>query len=547
MARLVKRVKSGFTLSYFFPLAGVLVPLFVGTFYFPQASYVSNVVTKLLILSVAPILVVLGLFSSKRWGKIGFPRNLVIVFSAFISYLIFRALITGSLWKGLTGTSDRNLGIITYLMFFLFAWIGYQLTESTTPKTLAHLITLLGVGEATIVNYQYFISDNSNAITGTFYNSNPVSFLLGIIVASLFAFLLYERKRGRGEYLVLVLSLLWMLLALFVCGSQQGLITFALIVVLLVVTKLIRALRINLSKLLFPTFLMALSTFISIAFVMPIKDNTQIGSNAILERLEIYKSALKLFVQYPIFGVGIDSFQEKYGHVTLTIAMELVDNAHSIPLHILSTIGFVGFAMWLIVIFLVLSKGKSAVNEEQPEYKFFQIGFFSYLLVGIVGIEHPVIGATSWLMAGALIKISSAQLVEKKSQNSKLDSRKLGTRSVLAGSVSLILTSLFLLPQQIVVGRALSDFSERRLTNSEFDAVIDVNLNRIWNPALLLIMGQAYIAIDQQADALVIANAMLKNYPDDQRTSILLFAIANKWNDEKAQGLAEEVRDRIFK
>jgi hypothetical protein len=40
---------------------------------------------------------------------------------------------------------------------------------------------------------------------------------------------------------------------------------------------------------------------------------------------------------------------------------------------------------------------------------------------------------------------------------------------------------------------------------------------------------------------------MLKKYPDDQRTSILLFAIANKWNDDKARKLAEEVRDRIFK
>jgi len=547
VAKQVKRVKSGSSVSYLFPLAGVALPLFFATFYLPQANYVPNVVTKLLSLAVAPILVVFAIFSSKQWGKISFPRNLSIAFSAFIGYLLFRAVISGSLWKGFVGTSDRNLGILTYLVFFLFAWIGFQLTESTKPKTFVHLLTLVGVGEASIANYQYFVGEKSAAITGTFYNSNPVSFLLGILAASVFAFLLHEKKRRTAEYLFLILSLLWILIALYVCGSQQGLIIFGLIALVLFFSKLIRVLRVNFARLLFPTFVVALATFITAALMVPIKDNIDVAYNAFFERLEIYKSALKLTVQYPFFGVGVDSFHEKYGQVTTTTLMQLADNAHSVPLHILSTLGFIGFALWLSVIFLVFRNGKSRLNEEQAEFKFFQIGFFSYLLIGIVGIEHPVIGAISWLMAGVLIKLSSSQLVEKKLEKPNLVASKWGKGSILAGSVALISLSFYLLPQQIVVGKALTDFSESKLTNSEYDLVIAENLNRIWNPALLLTSGEAYIAIDQQINALVIANVMLKKYPDDQRTSILLFAIANKWNDEKAQKLAEEVRDRIFK
>jgi hypothetical protein len=521
--------------------------LFFATFYLPQANYVPNVVTKLLSLAVAPILVVFALFSFKQWGKVTFPRNLTIAFSAFIGYLLFRAAISGSIWKGFVGTSDRNLGILTYLVFFLFAWIGFQLTESAKPKTFVHLLTLVGVSEASIANYQYFVGEKSAAITGTFYNSNPVSFLLGIISASLFAFILYENKRFTAEYFVLALSQPWILIALYFCGSQQGLIIFGLIAVVLVITKLIRVLRENFAKLLFPTFVIALITFSTAVFALPIKDNSQIAANAFLERLEIYKSALKITIQYPFFGVGVDSFHEKYGQVTLTTLMQLADNAHSVPLHLLSTLGFIGLAIWLAVIFLVFSNGKSGVNEDQAEFKFFQVGFFSYLLIGIVGIEHPVIGAISWLMAGVLIRLSSNHLVEKKSEKPNLVPIKLEKRGILVGSVALVSISLCLLPQQIVVGKALTDFSESKLTNSEYDLVIAENLNRIWSPALLLTTGEAYIAIDQQINALVIANVMLKKYPDDQRTSILLFAIANKWNDDKARKLAEEVRDRIFK
>jgi hypothetical protein len=312
-------------------------------------------------------------------------------------------------------------------------------------------------------------------------------------------------------------------------------------------------LRVNFARLLFPTFVVALATFITAARVIPIRDNIDVAYNAFFERLEIYKSALKLTIQYPFFGVGVDSFHEKYGQVTITTLMQLADNAHSVPIHILSTLGFIGFGLWLTVIFFVFSNKKSEVIEEQAEFKFFQVGFLSYLLIGIVGIEHPVIGAISWLMAGVLIKLSSNQMVEKKLEKPNLVASKWEKGSVLAGSVALISLSFYLFPQQVVVGQALTELSERRLSSSEyladteFDAIITENVNRMWSPALLLTSGEAYIAIDQQVNALVIANVMLKKYPDDQRTSILLFAIANKWNDEKAQKLAEEVRDRIFK
>jgi len=547
VAKQGKKVKAESVSPSYLPLAGVFLPLLIATFYLPQANYVPNVVSKLLTLSVVPMLVVLALFSSKRWSKVGFPRNLTIGFLAFIGYLIFCTVISGEFWQGLVGTSDRNLGVITYLVFFLFAWAGFQVAESRNPKTLVYLVTLLGVGEASITNYQYFVGDKSAAITGSFYNSNPVSFLLGIIAASVFAFVVYEKKRRTSEYVTLVLSLLWIFTGLYVCGSQQGLIIFALIIAMLSITKFVRVLRLHFAKTLFPIFAVALVTFATASFVLPIKDNSQIAANAFLERLEIYKSALKLAVQNPIFGVGVDSFHEKYGQVTLTSLMQLVDNAHSVPLQILSTLGFFGFALWLTIIFLVFKNAKAGVIEEKAEFKFFQIGFFSYLLIGIVGIEHPVIGAISWLMAGALIKLSLSQVVERKEDKPNLTAIRLERRTALAGSIALIAVSLYLLPQQLVLGNALTDLSERNLTSTEYDVVIAENLNRIWSPALLLTSGQAYIAIDQQVNALIIANVMLTKYPNDQRTSILLFAIANKWNDAKAQRLAEQVRDRIFK
>lgn len=547
MAKQVKKVKAESTFSFSFPLIAVFLPLFLATFYLPQAIYIPNVVTRLLVLSVAPILVAIVLLSSKRWAKVSFPKNLAIAFCTFIGYLLFRALIAGSFWQGFVGVSDRNLGILTFVSFFFFTWIGYQIAGSARPRTLVYLVTLLGVVEASIANYQYFFDDKNAAITGSFYNSNPVSFLLGIIASSLFAFLLYETKRMSAEYFVLVFFQLWILIALYVCGSQQGQIIFALIGAVLVVSKFLRVLRLNFGKILFPSFLLTLAIFITAVFALPIKDNSLIATNPFLERLEIYKSALKLGIQHPFFGVGVDSFQEKYGQVTLTTLMQLADNAHSVPLHILATLGFIGFSLWLVAIYFVLGNAKYETTQEQAEFKFFQVGFFSYLLIGIVGIEHPVIGVISWFMAGVLIRLASQSITATKGETIMGKSLTLERRSVFVASLALFTVSLYLLPQQVVVGKALTDLSEQKLTNSQFDLIMVSHLDRLWNPALLLTAGEAYIALEQQANSLVVANMMLKKYPNDQRTSILLFGIASKWNDQRAQELAEQVRDRIFK
>ena len=192
MAKQVKRVNSNFSFSLRLLLAVTFIPLFLATFYLPQANYIPNVVMKLLALSVAPILVAVVLLSSKRWAKISFPRYLTIAICTFTGYLLFRSLIAGHILQGLVGAPDRNLGILTFVVFFFFTWLGFQLTGNAKPHTHVYLVTMLGVLEASIVNYQYLVGDETAAITGTFYNSNPVSFLLGIIAVSLFAFLLYE-------------------------------------------------------------------------------------------------------------------------------------------------------------------------------------------------------------------------------------------------------------------------------------------------------------------------------------------------------------------
>jgi hypothetical protein len=68
-----------------------------------------------------------------------------------------------------------------------------------------------------------------------------------------------------------------------------------------------------------------------------------------------------------------------------------------------------------------------------------------------VGIEYPVIGAISWFMAGALVKISFSQETERKVDKSNLSPVKLEKRIVLSGSVALLAISVYLLRKVIAL------------------------------------------------------------------------------------------------
>ena len=68
----------------------------------------------------------------------------------------------------------------------------------------------------------------------------------------------------------------------------------------------------------------------------------------------------------------------------------------------------------------------------------------------------------------------------------------------------------------------------------------------MYNARVLLTTGQAFIAVEDRIMASSIAQVMLSRYPDDQRTSVLFFAIAYKWDDSASLKVAITLRNELF-
>jgi len=542
-------------LLYLLPSLTV-VAFALGVFLQTGDNYTPNVLKKLLGLAV-PLVLGLSIYifiNVKR--HIVFSRIELIWAVAWLFYLFLRGIASPNLDHALMGEPSRNLGILTSVLFFLFFYAGRLIGLSGKSQILLFGFVGIALVEAAIVVYQSkfatptFVSipkvPMQPAVVGTFYNANPLSFFLGIFVSALFVYILNLESKKIGIFILLVAIEIVTFYALVLSDSSQGLIVAVLIMLVFSFKRFIPVLNKCFSWIQVLLYGIALFIFTSVVLLVPLSDPSRISTNPYLERLEIYKSAVKIFLAHPLAGVGIDSFSSDYGKYTVTTLMQLVDNAHSIPLHLLSTQGVLGFLFYGGFIIWIFNRKLPHGTASKAQWSFWQSGFFAYAFIGIIGIEYPAIGAMAFLSAGIMTSLSGKVEVTS-SKSSKSQSLVKSSKSfVLILSLFVVFSLSTFANTEFRVARNISHLSEGKLSPDEFKALLARDFKKLQNAQLLLTAGQALIAINDERDAIAVANKMLESFPRDQRTSVLFLTIGNTWGNEEAMRIGSRIRDELF-
>src|SRR5205814_10278142 len=66
-----------------------------------------------------------------------------------------------------------------------------------------------------------------------------------------------------------------------------------------------------------------------------------------LERTYMWMAGLKMFEDHPLTGVGLEDLHPVYERYRLPQARESVGHLHSVPVHILATMGIIGVIAFL--------------------------------------------------------------------------------------------------------------------------------------------------------------------------------------------------------
>jgi len=552
----IKNLKeSSAPLLDLFPVLTV-VAIALGVFLQTGDNYTPNVLKKSLGLALP---LVLGLFIFifvKVKRQLVFSRIEFIWAAAWLIYLFLRGIASPNLNHALMGEPSRNLGILTSVLFLLFFYAGRIVGLSGKSQIPLYGFVGIALVEAIVVIYQSKFAPltfegipkaaNPPSVVGTFYNANPLSFFLGIFVSALFVYMLNLESKKKGIFFLLVAIEIVTIYALVLSDSSQGLIVAVMIILVFSFKRFIPLISKYFSWIQALLYGIALFMFLSVVLLVPLSDPSRIATNPYLERLEIYKSAVKIFLAHPLAGVGIDSFSSDYGKYTVTTLMQLVDNAHSIPLHLLSTQGVLGFLFYGGFIIWIFNRKLPHGTASKAQWSFWQSGFFAYAFIGIIGIEYPAIGAMAFLSAGIMTSLSGKVEVTS-SKSSKSQSLVKSSKSfVLILSLFVVFSLSTFANTEFRVARNISHLSEGKLSPDEFKALLARDFKKLQNAQLLLTAGQALIAINDERDAIAVANKMLESFPRDQRTSVLFLTIGNTWGNEEAMRIGSRIRDELF-
>ncbi len=543
-------------------LVGNLLPILTiiaiasGVFLQTGDNYTPNVLKKLLGLAI-PIFLAL-LFASSVIAKRKFSLTKIEFnwITAWLIYLFFRGIISPNVSQALVGEPSRNLGILTYSLFLVFFFVGRLIGLSGKSKSLLCGLVAIAFAEALVVLHQVWFSPATfmgipksapkASVVGSFYSANPLSFFLGISACALFVYLINLEKGSLRILPLLVAIEIVLIYALILSNSSQGLIIWGLIVIVFSLKRFVPVLSKYFTSAQVMLYGVSLFVFFLVVLLVPISDPSKIATNPYLERLEIYKSAVKIFLAHPLLGVGIESFSSDYGKYTVTTLMQLVDNAHSIPLHFLSTQGILGFLLYGGFITWILLRRQNVSIVPNPEWGFWQSGFLAYALIGIIGIEYPAIGAIAFLIAGILSSLSRMNAGSKTLESQGNFHLKYSGFFALTLSISVLVGLLSFAITEFRVAKNISDLSERKISSNEFQMLLSQDYLKLQNAQLLLTAGQAFIAINDESGAIAIANKMLQSFPRDQRTSVLFLTIGNTWNNQEAIEKGERIRDQLF-
>uniref|UniRef100_A0A7C3MK95 O-antigen ligase domain-containing protein n=1 Tax=Dictyoglomus thermophilum TaxID=14 RepID=A0A7C3MK95_DICTH len=305
------------------------------------------------------ILYILGFFLGVGGGTIGFIiyffsrvlRIRELSFKNIDPILIFFIIsfFLSSLFSTFRKFSLLNFLVLLFLVLFYLFFIKENLSPSLIDRVLDYFIfgaTLLAFSGINI-----FLHNKG------YYAETPIlgKNALGTVLATTIPLVQLKILTDNGK-LWHFISLIILIVGLILSMSQGAILGLILAEILIFILGDKKVKR----KVLYMSIIALLILVFFLIKSILVKDNlfsfflTRVDpySSSKIQRIYIWISAWKMFLDHPIFGVGFSAFSKMYPYYRLPQAIkENMSFAHNLPLNLLAETGILGFLSFSLVIF----------------------------------------------------------------------------------------------------------------------------------------------------------------------------------------------------
>jgi len=312
--------------------------------------------------------------------------------------------------------------ILLLLAYFSFGIsVAFFCNNKNRIKFLIYLVFLITFTEACIGVYQsIYLGELS---TGTYINRNHFSGFIELTIFLLIGFSLGQRDysykfdgQDRKSYIkdllssdsvfkqiTLILVISFIGIALFTSQSRMAIFSF-------LATSILMYILINRYSKNSPAekILVGFGIFMTLCFVFfisfyPLLRRFVETIGEAPSRTLIWKDSLRIFLEFPVFGTGIDTFRDIYPHYKSLEIASRINFAHNDYIQLLVETGIIGFVFLMTALFFLikLSLQKITFYFNQKDY------FAAYIrlgaLCGIISILiHSLVDFNLHIPANAI-------------------------------------------------------------------------------------------------------------------------------------------------
>ncbi len=355
-------------------------------------------------------------------------KVLITIFCLFVTSLVSLVMLGSQPFlNSLHGTFGRANGALSYISLAVFFLFVSHIDAHDIGEYFIKFVSNLGLFFA----LYGFVQKTGNDIfpwTGTLNeavltlgNPNFASAMMAITsIATATRILQNHKIKNQWDFrtLLLLLSLALQLLLLFSINSTQGVIVvvvgFLSLFSIVFHRSFLNASILRKSIIVLIIGLVGSVTALGVWGRGPL-GQLLLGLRSIEDRFYHWDSAIKMFFEFPIYGVGIDAFGDWYPRFRSLEAIALrgnadsfTNNAHNVPLQLLATGGLILFLPYLAILLYVFLRGLRLLREKpsNPTVAGVISIWVAFQLQSLVSIDQIGLSIWGWLCAGVIVSMS---------------------------------------------------------------------------------------------------------------------------------------------
>jgi len=392
----------------------ILVPLSFSPFY----SYDPFNIPKFSSLVIFGSILLIFIIRQYRESITEIKRSEIKISILFIFWCYISLVFSGiQLTDGLFGIPGRNTGVLTYTflqVLFISAIIVSDKRLSITVIQSLYLVSFLSFIYGLI---QVFKFDPVNwsvppsAIFSFFGNQNFLSSFISISIVSGIGFLLIPLNNSKLRLTAIFYTIL-SLVFIYFAKSTQGYLVFAI--------GFAASLTIFIYKhnkyrkyLKFILLIFVISVILIAADILQkLPWPSKLYEDSISARGDFWRAAIKISIENPVFGTGLDGFGDHYRSTRDLNSLSRggidlkTDSAHNLFLDLLSGGGVPLLLIYLIIILMVLSRSYKYIKNSDkfdPVHTGIFSAWLAYMAQALISINQIALAVVGFILAGLLI------------------------------------------------------------------------------------------------------------------------------------------------